>query len=137
MIVVSEPVFTGGCFCGNVRYRATGTARNLCFCHCESCRRAAGAPYVAWGSFDRTRFHVSEGQLTLKQSSPRVSRGFCAECGTSITYTNEGRPEDIDVTLSTLDDPAILPPRAHIWVEDKLPWVSIGDDVPAYPTVPD
>jgi hypothetical protein len=25
-----------------------------------------------------------------------------------------------------------LRPTMHIWVEDKLPWVKIGDDLPQY-----
>jgi len=36
------------------------------------------------------------------------------------------------VTLATLDDPAALPPAAHIWMQDRLPWVILGDSLPRH-----
>jgi hypothetical protein len=129
---MSDAVYTGGCLCGGLRYQVSGSADNLCYCHCQSCRRATGAPMVAWGTFAAERFAVTRGQLTEFRSSPRVVRGFCASCGTSITYRHDKRPAEIDVTLVTLDDPALLEPAAHIWVEDKLPWITIVDGKPKF-----
>ena len=65
-------------------------------------------------------------------SSPNVTRGFCAECGSSLTYQHDDRNSEIDVTLSTLDDSAALVPDAHIWVEDKPSWVVIADGRPQF-----
>ena len=119
--------YKGGCLCGRVRYEARGEATNLCFCHCTSCRRAIGAPMVPWGTFAAARFAIVQGRLAEYGSSPGVTRGFCADCGTSLTYRRHDRSGEIDVTLSSLDDPAALVPEVHIWVEDKPPWVVIGD----------
>ena len=41
----------GGCHCGTIRYEADGEALHHAICHCEDCRRAAGAPMVAWIAF--------------------------------------------------------------------------------------
>jgi len=38
----------GGCLCGAVRYRMVGAPLSSAICHCASCRRASGAPTVAW-----------------------------------------------------------------------------------------
>lgn len=103
-----------------------------CFCHCTSCRRAVGAPLVPWGTFARDRFTITAGQLAEHHSSPGVTRGFCQHCGTSLTYRNEARAGEIDVALGTLDDPAVLKPQMHIWVQDKLPWMVIGDGLPQF-----
>jgi hypothetical protein len=124
--------YAGGCFCGAVRYEASGTPRTLCYCHCQSCRRAAGSPAVAWGTFDRSRFRVTRGSLAELKSSPGVVRGFCARCGSCLTYTHEARCTEIDVTLATLDDAAALAPTMHVWVADKLPWVKIEDGLPQF-----
>jgi hypothetical protein len=123
---------TGGCRCGTVRYQASGPASNLCYCHCTSCRRTAGASPVAWGTFARTRFGITAGELAESRSSPAVLRGFCAACGTCLTYRREGRGDEIDVTLASLDEPGRLAPQMHVWVEDKLPWVLIADHLPQY-----
>jgi hypothetical protein len=82
---------------------------------------------VPWGTFALRNFAIMRGQLAQYRSSPTVTRGFCAECGTSLTYCRDDRSEEIDVTLSSLDDPATLVPQVHIWVEDKLPWVTVAD----------
>lgn len=53
-------------------------------------------------------------------SKPRHSgRCFCG----SIKFTVTG-PEKYD--------PSAFSPRSHIWVEDKLPWVTINDGLPQY-----
>jgi hypothetical protein len=133
--MASEAGYLGRCFCGSIRYHARGAATHLCFCHCNSCRRAVGATPVPWGTFDRQQFSVVSGKLVELRSSPQVVRGFCGDCGTSITYRHEKRPEEIDVTLVTLDDPALLMPEIHIWVQDKLPWIAITDGRPQFDQV--
>ena len=127
--------YEGRCQCGAIRYRADAPVRNLCFCHCESCRRAAGASPVAWATVDHDRFATLTGAICEHASSPRVLRGFCARCGTTLTYRHAQRAGEIDFTLATLDDPSVLAPSVHIWVQDKLPWVSIDDGLPQYPAV--
>lgn len=130
-----EPSYVGGCFCGSMRYQVMGKAENLCFCHCASCRRASGSPMVAWGTFARDKFSITQGHLVQYSSSPQVMRGFCGTCGTSLTYRHDGRPDEIDLALSCLDDPTVLVPESHIWVRDKLPWVIINDSRPQFDTV--
>jgi hypothetical protein len=36
------------------------------------------------------------------------------------------------VTVCSFDQPAILTPADHIWVEDRLPWIRLADGLPAY-----
>jgi hypothetical protein len=129
---MGETCYLGGCLCGRVHYRVSGTASNLCFCHCASCRRASGAPLVAWGTFVRENFRLTRGSLAEYRSSPAVTRGFCAACATSLTYRNDARAAEIDVTLASLDDPTLLAPQMHLWVGDRLPWVSINDGRPQF-----
>ncbi len=129
---MATPRYAGGCLCGAVRYQAQGVASNLCFCHCTSCRRAAGAPMVAWATFARGDFTITSGTLTEYRSSTEVRRGFCAVCGTGLTYRHAAREGETDVTLGTLDDPRQLVPEMHLWVAEKLPWLVIEDGRPQY-----
>ena len=75
---------------------------------------------------------MTRGQLSEYRSSPQVVRGFCARCGTSLSYRHEGRGAEIDVTLATLDDPTLIAPVMHVWVQDQLPWMPIGDSLPQH-----
>jgi hypothetical protein len=124
--------FAGGCLCGRVRYQVGGTPENLCFCHCVSCRRAAGAPLVAWGTFRRATHHLLAAPAVLYRSSPGVQRGHCGHCGTALSYAHDARADEIDIALATLDEPARFEPGYHIWIEDKLPWMRIADGLPQF-----
>ena len=126
-------ILRGHCFCGEVTFQVQGPPSYSCFCHCESCQRAAGGVYVAWATFDRRDFAITSGTMAVHHSSPGVTRGLCTTCGTSLTYENSARNGEIDVTLTSFDDPSPFSPQAHIWVEDKQPWVTIADDLPQYP----
>ena len=123
---------TGGCFCGAVRFELDLPSRFCTHCHCENCRRAHGAAFVTWVTFPVDSFSVTKGALIERQSSPGVTRGHCAECGTTMTYTNDRWPDDIDVTATCLDHPGTIKPDSHIWIEDKQPWIEIGDGLPQY-----
>jgi len=129
---MTQTVYAGGCLCGAVRYEVTGAVRDPCFCHCATCRRATGAPMVPWGTFRREAMRLTHGRLSEYRSSAQVWRGFCARCGTSLTYRHESRPAEIDVTLATLDDPTLLTPAMHVWVKDRLPWMPIADSLPRH-----
>jgi hypothetical protein len=129
-------IIKGGCLCGRTRYQVSGSPQNLCFCHCASCRRACGAPLVAWGSFRRDGFRLLHGAAyLLRRSSPQVQRGFCGHCGSAVSYEHAQRAGEIDITLATLDDPARFEPECHIWVEDMLPWMRIEDGRPRFQRV--
>ena len=125
----------GRCYSGRVRYVVRGPVRDLSICHCESCRRAAGAVFVAWGTVDVDRFEVVVGSVSMVRANEQVERGYCGNCGTSLTYRNLLRAGELDFTLASLEDPSALRPQMHIWVRDKVPWVELGDGLPQYETV--
>jgi hypothetical protein len=128
---VAEPVTEGGCICGAVRYVARGAPTASMICHCNSCRRAAGAPAVAWLTFPASRFSFVRGVPSEYRSTAPVTRTFCSTCGTSLTYVHAARPSEIDVTTSSLGDAAAFPPTHHSWLGDSVPWLRFGDGLPA------
>ncbi len=130
---MSEYEQTGRCICGQVHFRVDHEPSFACHCHCESCRKASGAPYVTWVTFPIASFHVTKGAVEEHESSAGVIRGHCPTCGTTISYVHQGdRPEEIDITAPCFDDQSFVEPKAHIWLEDKPHWVEIADDLPQY-----
>jgi len=130
--MASTPVFEGGCFCGNVRYQATGYPEHRVVCHCESCRHTAGSPAAAWVTFPISNLEYTQGKPSSFESSPKVTRTFCASCGTPLTYQNGAGPDSIDVTTCSFDTPDSFPPTHHSWLQDTLSWFRAGDDLPAF-----
>lgn len=122
----------GGFFCGAVRYEAQGAPSNTMVCHCQTCRRVAGAPVVAWVTFDKSAFRFVKGKPASFKSSAPVRRTFCGACGTPLTYESDKYPETIDITTCSLDQPAAFPPTHHSWLSHDVAWVKFGDGLPAF-----
>lgn len=62
------------------------------------------------------------------RSSNKVTRGFCGDCGTPMTYEPDGHPPEIAIV--TLDAPGDVPPVIQVGLESRLPWFE------ALPTLP-
>ncbi len=123
----------GGCLCGAVRYKLRGAPDWSAHCHCRSCQKATGAAFTTWAGMKKENFEVTTGRLTVCNTSPDVERGFCGRCGTSLTYVAEkGWPGQVSVLAPTLDDPGIVAPTAHVYVEHRLPWVKLDDGLPTH-----
>ena len=118
----------GGCLCGNVRYRVTGPPKWAGHCHCRSCQRATGAAFASWAGLHAGDLEVTAGELSIHHSSPGVSRGFCATCGTSLTYANESAwPDEIHILIATLDNPETVTPKVHAYTADQIEWIKLDD----------
>lgn len=125
-------MLTGGCYCGQIRYEVTVETLDSSVCHCVDCRRAAGAPVVAWFTVPVAALRFVAGGPKVFASSAHVKRGFCEACGTPLTYVNEHAPEFMDITTCSLDDPALVPPRDHIYVRSRVDWVRFADGLPEF-----
>ncbi len=124
-------LYTGRCLCGAVRYEC-GEPLSATLCHCESCRRAAGANVVAWVAVRRDQFRFTAGEPRTYASSPAVTREFCGACGTQLTYAHRDDAENIDITIASLDEPSAIAPRDHTWMGDALSWDRPYDGLPQF-----
>ena len=121
----------GGCLCGAIRYESIGEPYNVTHCHCEDCRKNAGAPFATWASFRRDNFQFTKGKPREIECAGRV-RGFCATCGSALTFMSQSDADEVDVTVATFDRPEIVTPADHIWTEDRISWIKLADNLPQY-----
>lgn len=128
---------TGGCQCGAIRYEATGDPAYSAICHCGDCRVSAGAPMVGWALFPEDMVTIS-GDPVRYQSSDHATRLFCGTCGSGLFYLNPVVfPGAIDIQTGTLDDPAALPPQAHVQMAEAAPWMAGMLDLPQFDRYPE
>lgn len=132
---IARPVVeTGGCQCGAVRFALYARPEGTHLCHCRMCQKAVGGPFAALAPVRRADFAWTRGAPAIFRSSAVAERGFCAACGTplSFAYTDS---EWIDVTIGSFDHPAGTPPQRHYGLESKLDWfeaiVTLPGDVTA------
>ncbi len=125
-------VLEGGCFCGAVRYRMGGTPWHLTHCHCTMCRRLGAAAFVTWATVRAADFTIVRGTPARLASSARAERTFCGRCGTPLTFRLDASPDEIDVTVCSLDDPGALVPEDHTQTATMLAWVRLADGLPRH-----
>ncbi len=121
--------WTGGCQCGAVRYRLTVAPTGANVCHCRMCQKAGGGPFMVFAGVPLDHLVWTRGAPKAFASSAVAERGFCADCGTPLTYRIVGR-DRISITLGSLDSPSDVAPKALYGAESKLAW---ADAVPALP----
>jgi hypothetical protein len=122
----------GGCLCGAVRYQARDVPSIVTLCHCSMCRRSVGAQSVAWATVRRECVSIEGDALRWHASSERARRGFCERCGTSLFFEAQAQPEQLDLTVGSLDEPSACPPSCHIFVLDRVAWVPLAPPLPAH-----
>ena len=113
---MSDSILSGGCQCGAVRFSAESLGRPS-ICHCRMCQKAfgnicgtlVGAKGLVW----------TRGAPKHFQSSNKARRGFCAECGTPLTYEVEGA---VEVAIGAFDRPAGIAPVIQLSADARLPW---------------
>jgi hypothetical protein len=87
---------------------------------------------LPWVTVARASFTVDTGVLSWFASTARVQRGFCPRCASPVAYLHADRPDEIDLTLGTVDQPEAFEPIDHIWMEDALPWDQPADGRPCF-----
>lgn len=113
---------TGGCQCGAIRYRATEMLDNAHLCHCRMCQKAVGNAFAALVAAPREALTWTRGTPARFRSSAHVDRGFCRDCGTPLFY-EDLQATRINLTIGSLDQPGLFPPKVNDSIEGRLHWV--------------
>jgi hypothetical protein len=123
---------TGRCHCGEVTWKYEGAESWSCFCHCEDCRRICSAPVTAYLGVRSSKVQWTGAKPAAYQSSPGVTRHFCATCGTPMGYEAMMFPGEVHLFAASMDDPDSAKPTFHVQYAERLPWLRIGDDLPKF-----
>ncbi|MBV9956303.1 MAG: GFA family protein [Pseudolabrys sp.] len=116
---------SGGCQCGAVRFRASKFGR-ASICHCRMCQKAYGS-YVG-ALVTAHDLEWTRGAPAWFASSNRAKRGFCAQCGTPLSF----KPDDSDfeVSCASFDDPRVVAPVLQVNPESKQPFFDTLSELP-------
>ncbi len=106
---------TGGCACGAKRFAAEVDSDDAYLCHCRMCQRATGNVSIAFKNVLKADV-TWETAPDYYQSSPIAQRGYCATCGTSLTFEHPDS-EKMDLTVASFDEPGRFKPVSHFGSE--------------------
>ncbi len=111
---------SGGCQCGAVRFAVAGRLGDASICHCRMCQKAFGGFFGPLVSVRGAEVAWTRGERAIFRSSNLVSRGFCAACGTPLTYE---APDGMALAIGAFDRPEAIVPTVQYGLEAKLPYV--------------
>lgn len=103
-----------------------GPPKWTAYCHCESCRRQTGAPVSAYAGFERENVSISGEPYRKFRSSAGALRGFCAECGSTISYEGDRWPSEVHLHIGIFDDPEPFAPSGEAFAEERLAWLKLS-----------
>jgi hypothetical protein len=125
-----EPVATGGCQCGAVRYAFYAPLENSHTWHCRMCQRATGGVFAALAGGSPDNFAWTRGTPAFFASSNLAQRAFCEKCGTPLTFKYDPPSARMYVTIGSLDEPEKATLVKQFGIESRLPWVKFCPDLP-------
>ncbi len=134
MSLDNTPRYSGGCQCGAVRFRVEGALDRPSVCHCRMCQKAFGNFYAPLATVPRNGLTWTRGEPKRFRSSSHVHRGFCAECGTPLTFE---APDGIALAIGAFDQPEEIAPTIQWGIESRLPYVDGVPDLPGEATEAD
>ena len=131
---------TGGCACGAIRYELSADPSFTVNCYCRDCQRSSGAAMASIMAAPKGALKMLKGDArqysVTGDSGKKVTRSFCATCGSPMFTALEAAPEIVGIKMSTLDDPNRYKPAMSIYTSSALSWAPIADHLPKFPKMP-
>lgn len=122
-------LLAGGCQCGRIRYAARASTNEAYYCHCRMCQRAVGNVFATFVNLKKRDVTWERGEPSYFASSSFSRRGFCAHCGTPLSFEYLDS-ENMDLTVGSLDAPSQVRPTSHFGIESRVASFHVEDGLP-------
>jgi len=132
--------FTGGCYCGAVRYQCEGPPLMRGLCYCQTCQAISGGAGNLFMAINAMSFQFTKGTPGAFNKNDRPgspTRHFCQTCGVHLTARSERAPGAVLIKVGTLDDPSAFEgPQLVTWTSEMQKFHLLPNDVPTHPEFP-
>ncbi len=131
---------TGGCLCGAVRYECSADPMFAANCYCRDCQHSSGTAMASVMLVPKSAFKISKGTLkhyeVTGDSGGKVSRGFCADCGSPILSMISASSEVVAIKAGSLDNTGIFNPMVSVYMASAPSWAPVHPDLPKFDKQP-
>ena len=121
---------TGHCLCGAVSFEYEGPEIFMAHCHCESCRRSTSSPFTSYFGVLNRKWRWTGDQPETFASTNGVTRSFCGNCGSPMSYASMDYPGETHFFAASLADQSGFRPSVHVHSGEMVDWITLGDDLP-------
>jgi hypothetical protein len=119
----------GACACGAVRIEIVTPAVWAWHDHSAASRRAQGCAYATYVGSWKSKFRVLEGEAHItryRDEAEGTVRGFCARCGTPLTYERPRSPQILNIPRALFAGRTGREPRYHMFLGEAADWTYLG-----------
>ena len=131
---------TGGCACGAIRYECSGDPAMALNCYCRDCQRSGGAAMASVMVMPKDNVKILKGEASFHEvvadSGKKVSRGFCANCGSPLFTKLESFPTVLGIKAGSLDDPNQFKPGMNVYTSSAPTWAPISEGPKKFAKMP-
>jgi hypothetical protein len=117
------------CACGQLRIACRGEPLKVSLCHCLDCQRRTGSAFGIAAFYARAET-ASEGRAATTtrrgDSGYAIRFHFCPDCGSTVFWEPERRPDAVAVAVGAFADPGFPRPAQSVWEHRRHPWVALG-----------
>src|ERR1700749_1041069 len=110
----TNPLLSGGCQCGALRFAIKAAPLKVSICHCRMCQKASGAPFASFADIARDDFSWT--------------------CGTPLSFRRIDGPS-IEIMTGAFDRPDRMIPTRQYGTESRLGWVVSTANPPSQTTL--
>ncbi len=127
---------TGGCYCGQIRYKASGDPFLRAQCHCRECQYITGGSANVLMGMPTAGFEFTKGEpkgFSRDDLENGVTRDFCPNCGTHLLTRVPQSPELLFLKVGSMDDPSQFGmPDIAIYTSEMQAFHTIPEGVKAF-----
>jgi hypothetical protein len=120
---------TATCACGQLRLACEGEPQRVSVCHCLDCQRRTGSAFGVAAFYPRTAVKA-EGRAQTTRRLADSGRGltfhFCPDCGATVFWEPDFRPDSVAVAVGAFGDPSFPKPEKAVFEERAHPWAKIS-----------
>ena len=136
---MTAKILTGGCLCGDLRWKAHAPPKYMGLCYCADCRRASGSAFSPFMGFDAAAITIT-GRWTVHTvthaDGRSATRNSCVVCGGLVFGGELGKSDEYNIYAGSLDDAAQFKPTVALFVRDKPDWIDVPVGLRQFETLP-
>jgi hypothetical protein len=114
------------CACGGVTATVEGEPEFVVLCNCTHCQRRTGSPFGVGAYFAREAVRLAGATKAFVRGVDGTDRTltnqFCPECGGTVYWTLDLRPNHIGIAVGHFADPDFARPTRVVWTQHKHAW---------------
>ena len=116
----------GHCLCGKVSITAKSASANVSACHCRTCRRWGGGPFMDIDCGVDVEFD-GQDNISVFDSSDWAERGFCRRCGTHLFYRLKESGQHM-MPVGLFEESDSLEFKSQVFIDEKPGYYAFSNE---------